>query len=106
MKNERLENMFKGWFVGDFSPTVLSTDACEVAIKHYKAGEKEDSHIHKVAIEVTAVVSGKVRMNDKEWSDGDIIHLEPGEVTNFEAITDAITVVVKTPSVKNDKYIV
>jgi hypothetical protein len=27
-------------------------------------------------------------------------------VTNFEAITDAITVVVKTPSVKDDKYIV
>ena len=104
MKISNIDEYKNGWFVGDFSPTVLSTDACEVAIKYYKAGEKEDSHMHKVAIEVTAVVSGKVRMNDKEWSDGDIIHLDPGEVTNFEAISDAITVVVKTPSIKNDKY--
>jgi len=106
MKNERLENMFKGWFVGDFLPTVLSTKACEVAVKHYKAGEKEESHYHKVATEVTLVLSGQVRMNGHEWSDGDIIHLDPNEITNFEAISDAITVVVKTPSVENDKYVV
>jgi hypothetical protein len=32
--------MFKGWFVGDFTPTAFKTDACEVAVKTYKAGEK------------------------------------------------------------------
>ena len=35
---------------------------------------------------------------------GDIILLEPNEGTSFEALTDVKTVVVKTPSVLNDKY--
>jgi hypothetical protein len=35
---------------------------------------------------------------------GDIIKLAPGEATDFVAITDSTTVVVKLPSVKGDKY--
>ena len=98
--------MFKGWFVGNFTPTVLSTEACEVALKEYKAGDKEEAHYHKVATEITLIVSGKVKMNEKVWSDGDIIRLEPNEITNFEALTDTLTVVVKTPGAQDDKYVV
>jgi quercetin dioxygenase-like cupin family protein len=43
-------------------------------------------------------------MQDREWGPGDIIVLEPGEATSFEALTDAVNVVVKTPSAKGDKY--
>jgi hypothetical protein len=32
----RLDDMVKGWFVGDFEPTALRTAACEVSVKHYK----------------------------------------------------------------------
>ena len=32
--------------------------------------------------------------------------MEPGDVTDFEALTDAVNVVVKIPGVNNDKYIV
>ena len=106
MKSDRLENMFKGWFVGNFTPTVLSTEACEVALKEYKAGDKEEAHYHKVATEITLIVSGMVKMNEKVWSDGDIIRLEPNEITNFEALTDTLTVVVKTPGAQDDKYVV
>jgi quercetin dioxygenase-like cupin family protein len=96
--------MLRGWFVGDFSPTALATRDCEVAIKHYAAGEREDVHYHLVATEVTAILSGRVRMVEREWSEGDVIVLDPGEATGFEALTDATTVVVKMPSVKGDKY--
>lgn len=106
MKTFRLENMTKGWFVGKFEPTALSTDGFEVAVKHYKAGESEEKHMHKLATEITVVVSGRVRMCDLEWDAGSIILLEPGEITDFMAITDAVNVVVKTPSVINDKYFV
>lgn len=105
MNTGKLQDMFKGWFVGDFSPTVLRTEACEVAVKSYKAGEKEQLHHHKVATEVTLVLTGRVRMCGKEWSAGDIVVLEPGEATDFEALTDAVNVVVKTPGAKNDKYL-
>ena len=105
MKHERLEEMVKGWFVGAFNPTAHSTEACEVALKWYRAGEKESSHHHKVATEVTLILTGEVRMLGRIWLDGDIITLSPGEETAFEAITDAVTVVVKTPCAPNDKYL-
>lgn len=97
--------MFKGWFVGDFSPTLLQTDAVEVAVKEYKAGDGEDWHYHKVATEITVVVSGEVHMCGQTFSAGDMILLEPGEGTDFKALTDAVTAVVKLPGAKNDKYL-
>jgi len=45
-------------------------------------------------------------MLGKEWGSGDIIVLSPGDVTDFEALTDAVNVVVKTPGATNDKYLV
>ena len=101
----KLQDMFKGWFVGDFDPSVLRTEACEVAVKTYAAGETEDLHHHKVATEVTLILSGRVRMCGREWGEGDIVVLAPGEATAFEALTDAVNVVVKTPGAKNDKYL-
>jgi anti-sigma factor ChrR (cupin superfamily) len=104
MKKFRLEDMTKGWFVGDFDPAVLRTQDAEVAMKSYEAGAKEARHMHKVASEVTMIATGRVRMNGVEYGAGDIILIEPGEATDFETLTDVTTVVVKTPSVAGDKY--
>lgn len=106
MNSARLEDMIKGWFVGGFDPAVVKTEACEVAIKKYNAGEKEVAHYHKIATEITVVLSGQIKMAGKVWVTGDIIVLEPGEVTSFEAITDATNAVVKIPGALNDKYLV
>ena len=105
MKHARMADMIKGWFVGGFSPTAYCTEACEVAVKHYLAGDYEQTHYHKIATEITLVLSGKVRMNGNEWEAGDIIVLSPGEKTDFEALTDSTNVVVKTPGSLNDKYV-
>ena len=105
MKSGKLQDMVKGWFVGDFEPSLLKTGACEVAVKSYKAGDSEELHHHKVATEVTLILSGRVLMCGKEWGEGDIVVLEPGEATDFVALTDAVNVVVKTPGAKNDKYL-
>lgn len=104
VKKHRLDDMFRGWFVGNFSPTVLNTEACEVACKHYRAGEREDRHYHKLATEVTLVVAGRIAMNGIQWSAGDIVVVEPSEAVEFEALEDAVTVVVKVPGATNDKY--
>lgn len=105
VKSEKLSNMTKGWFVGNFEPSVLKTNDAEVAVKTYKKGETEAAHFHKIAAEITVVISGKVRMFDREWEAGDIIVVEPNDVTAFEALTDAMNVVVKIPGVNNDKYL-
>lgn len=95
MKKVKLSEMTRGWFIGNFSPTLLSTQEIEVGVKNYVAGDKEPCHVHKVATEITVVVSGKISMNGCEYGCGDIIILEPGEKTDFLAITDTTTTVVK-----------
>jgi quercetin dioxygenase-like cupin family protein len=105
MRNHRLEDMVKGWFVGNFSPAVLSSESCEVAIKRYAAGDYEPAHFHKISTEITAIVSGQAEMFGQRWSEGDIITIEPGEVTDFSALTDVVTVVVKMPSSVDDKFL-
>lgn len=106
MENFQLKDMVKGWFVGDIQPTALSTIACEVAVKAYQAGEYEPAHFHKIATETTLILEGEVVMCGKTWSEGDIIVLPPGTVTDFRVVRDAKTVVVKVPGALNDKYIV
>lgn len=106
VKHDRLERMVKGWFVGAFKPTAHSTKACEVAVKHYQTGDYEPAHYHKVATEITLVLAGQVFMLDRLWLEGDIVTLTPGEVTDFKAVTDALTVVVKVPGALDDKYLV
>jgi quercetin dioxygenase-like cupin family protein len=106
VKSAKLDEMERGWFVGAFTPSAHSTDACEVGVKHYKASDREAMHKHLVATEITVVLYGTLRMAGKEWQAGDIIVMEPGEVTDFEAVTDCATVVVKVPGALGDKYLV
>ena len=105
MKKAQLDDMFKGWFVGDFNPTAFSTDQCEVAVKSYKEGDSDAAHYHKLAHEITLVLDGTVSMLDQTWQSGDIVVIEPGEVSSFTALTDATLVVVKVPGAKDDKYL-
>lgn len=106
MRHDRLVDMTKGWFVGDFLPVAVRTSECEVAVKIYRSGDFEDAHYHSIATEVTVIVSGEARMFERIWRAGDIVTIEPGEATAFLALTDVTTVVVKLPSAPNDKHFV
>tara|TARA_Y100001938_G_C7895078_1_gene331732 strand:- start:76 stop:393 length:318 start_codon:yes stop_codon:yes gene_type:complete len=104
MEKYNLNDMIKGWFIGNFEPTLHKTDEFEVAIKHYLEGAVENKHTHKVATEFTVIVDGVVEMNGVKYRRDDIIVIRPGESTDFKCLTHVTTVVVKTPCVKNDKY--
>jgi len=101
----RLEDFTKGWFIGNFSPTLIPSDNVEVAVKVYKAGDHDAKHHHKVGTEVTVVVNGRVRMSGEEFGAGDVLKIPPGQSTDFTALTDATTVVVKMPCAAGDKYL-
>lgn len=106
MKIAKLEDMVKGWFVGNFNPTLYKTNDVEVAVKTYKKGDYEGKHYHKIATEITVIISGRVKMNGVEYKSGDIITMEPNEATDFEALeNNTINVVVKLPGANDDKYI-
>jgi hypothetical protein len=104
MIRRRLAEMVRGWFVGDFAPAVYRTGAVEVGLKIYRRGDAEDWHVHKVATEITVVVSGEIEMSGQRYGAGDIVVVGPGEGTDFVALTDATNVVVKLPGARNDKY--
>ena len=101
----KLQDMKKGWFIGDFSPTLFKTDAVEVAVKEYPADFQEEWHYHKVATEYTVIVSGEVEMNGRRYSKGDIIMIPPGEGTDFITLSPVVTTVVKFPGATNDKFL-
>ena len=100
-----LENMVKGWFIGNFEPTLYKTDDVEVGIKKYKAGDHESAHHHKIATEFTVVLNGEVEMGGQRYCEGNIIKVIPGVPIDFTAVTDVTTIVVKIPGASNDKYI-
>ena len=105
MKVAKLNDMVKGWCVGNFEPTLCRTNDCEVAVKTYQKGDHEGRHYHKIATELTVIVSGEVEMFGQHFQAGDIIVCEPGDATDFTALTDAVNVVVKLPGANNDKYL-
>jgi hypothetical protein len=104
MKTFNINDMVKGWFVGDITPVAFSTGAVEVAYKEYKKGDYDKAHHHKIATEITLIATGSVRMNGVVYKKGEIIVINPLDVTDFEALEDSSTVVVKVPGAKNDKY--
>ena len=106
MKNYKIENFKKGWFIGNFSPVILKTNEFEVAFKSYKKDTYEKKHFHKISSEYTLISEGCALMNGKKYIKGDIVLIEPGDVTDFLALTDCSTLVVKVPSSENDKYLV
>ena len=99
-----LNDMIKGWFIGNFEPTLYHTNDVEVAVKKYKAGDVEDEHYHKIATEFTVILNGEIEMNGIKFSENQIIKIKPGISTDFKAITDVTTLVVKVPGAINDKY--
>jgi quercetin dioxygenase-like cupin family protein len=99
-----LDDMVRGWFVGDFEPSAVRISGAEMAVQRFQAGDIEAEHHHRAAVEVTVIVSGRAIMCGREVTTGDILVLPAGTATSFHAIEDTVTAVVKTPSVPGDKY--
>ena len=106
MDKFRFENMWRGWFVGDFEPSAFKTKKFEVGFGIHKKGDKWHKHYHKIATEITLIVKGKVKVNDEIFSKGDIFIIKPNEISDPLFLEDTEYVVVKTISDINDKYII
>lgn len=98
--------MIRGWFIGNFEPSVLKTDQFEVGLLTHPAGEKWPHHYHKVATEYNLLITGKIIIQGQELVPGDIFIFQPGEIADPTFLEDCVVLCVKTPSVKNDKFIV
>ena len=104
MKTAHLDDMTRGWLVGDFSPSLYRTQAVEVAVQRRRAGERDPRHFHKIATEIVVVVTGRAAMNGVVLGPGDIAVAGPGEPMELEALADGTaTVCVKITGPRGDK---
>lgn len=104
MKIQKIDNMWRGWFIGNFEPSVLKTSDFEVGLLLHKKGENWPKHYHKIATEYNVLVSGKMIIRGQIINPGDIFVLAPNDIADPEFLEDCLIVCVKTPSVKGDKY--
>lgn len=104
MKKYKLANMHRGWFIGDFDPSIKKTKEFEVGILIHKKGEIWQEHYHKVATEYNVLIEGSMIMNGINIDVGDIFIIEPNEPSAPIFLEDCKVLCVKTPSVIGDKY--
>jgi quercetin dioxygenase-like cupin family protein len=104
MEIKRIEEMTRGWFIGNFNPSVFKTEDFEVGYLVHKKGEYWQPHYHIKATEINYLIRGRMKIKDRELTAGDIFIIFPYEIANPEFIEDCELIVVKTPSVPGDKY--
>ena len=78
---------------------------CHIKVLNNKYNHINQKHHHKQAKEITGIIKGVARINDNILKEGDLILINPNESAEFEAIEDVITIVYKSKSVTNDKFI-
>ena len=105
MDKYNINDFVRGWVVGGFEPTLFKTTDVEVAVQKFNKGDKEASHCHKIATEITIIVSGKAKMKGEVLNEGDILRINPGVYADFEALEDTVTTVIKLPGALNDKFL-
>lgn len=105
MHKFNLKDFTNGWIVGNFNPSIIKTEGFEFLVRHYKKGDVDEKHMHKIAHEITVIVSGIFMLNTELIHKNDVVHLLPGESSRFECIEDGSIAVIKTPSVVGDKYL-
>jgi quercetin dioxygenase-like cupin family protein len=106
MKHVRFENTGRrGWFVGGFPEAAFQTDLAEVCYCTEPAGTGI-SHYHTVCTETVFIVSGRVTCQGKEYTSGDILVFEPGDINDCVYEEETVMIGVKTPAGKDDKVLV
>ena len=106
MKKYNLSDFWRGWFIGNFEPSLLKTEQFEVGYLHHPKGEIWPDHYHKLGTEYNLLVKGKMKLNGIEICEGELFVIEPYEVAAPDFLEDCYIVCIKSPGPAKDKYIV
>ena len=104
MNISKISDYVRGWFIGNFEPTLLKTKDFEVGVLTHKKDEIWPAHYHKESIEYNVLISGKMIVQGKELNSGDVFVFEKGEIADPIFLEDCTLVVVKVPSIPSDKF--
>lgn len=101
-----ISEYIRGWFVGDFEPSIFKTKDIEIAYMSHKERDKWPFHYHMKAYEYNILISGNMILNSFDIKQGAHFLLRPNEIACPEFITDCYVLCIKYPSVIGDKYII
>jgi hypothetical protein len=103
-KFQQSESGDRGWFVGHFDKAVHQTNLLDAGHQFCPAGDYHKPHYHKIATEINLITQGRARINGEIYTAGMGVIFYPGEVAECEYLEDTWTMVIKIPSVPDDKY--
>ena len=104
MKTYKIQDFYRGWFIGNFEPSLIKTENFEVGLLTHKKNEQWPKHYHIVATEYNLLVSGSMIIRETRIEPGEIFILEPYEIADPEFLEDCVVLCVKVPSLPGDKY--
>lgn len=93
-----LKDFHRGWFIGNFEPSLVRTEDFEIAVQEHKKGDIIDPHYQLTATEYNCVLFGSILVNNTILSKGDFFIFKPMEPCNIKIIEDVTILCVKMPS--------
>jgi len=106
MKVLNSEQFIGGWFVGDFTPSAYRTKDFEVCYKFHHKNEEWPKHLHTESIEINYLMHGSMVIQDQILTAPTVFIMDKLEVSDAEFLEDCEIIVVKVPSIPNDKRII
>ncbi len=103
IKKYNLNEMFRGWFIGNFEPSVFKSSCIEVGYLFHKKGEIWNVHYHNNLIEVNLLVKGKMILNNMEINENEIFVINQKEIACPIFLEDCNIVCIKIPNIVGDK---
>jgi len=104
MKLSNIKDMTRGWFIGDFEPSILRTKDFEVGVLIHKKGEVWPKHYHALSTEYNLLLEGSMTIQNTLINSGDIFILDPMEIADPVFHEDCRVLCIKVPSVPGDKH--
>ena len=99
-----VDSFVRGWFIGDFEPSILRTKTWEMALLKHSKNEKWDFHYHAQADEVNVLLSGRMMLNGREIRSRNVFTIPKKQIACPLFLEDCMILCIKTPSVIGDKF--
>lgn len=98
-----LSEFTRGWFIGDFEPSVLKTSKFEVGVFKHSKGEDWPTHYHQYHTEYNVLVTGKMSIYGTIIEPESVFVVPKKSIVKPVFLEDCVIVCVKSPSIPGDK---
>lgn len=103
VKDIQIKDTVRGWFLGDFEPSIKRISNMEIGLLTHEANEQWDAHVHREVVEYNYLVKGEMTLNEQEYKTGDSFIFPPRHLAVPKFKTKCIILCLKIPSKPTDK---